>query len=208
MRDGINPQNKKNLSITGYKDGGFHQILAYINQQKQSQEFITPIVHSEAKVESLCITYQTIDTYCQYFNFTLADMIKNKKQMDREELWHCFYWFIRFIILLKEKDWILQEGLKLNRIFLTLKGTPTVSIHHLIKSDCNDQVMMIQRNMLEEVGLCMLQLVCMTSISEEDTNLELFLRKAQKIDIYMGQLLGRILRKSINSNKTKKISEG
>lgn len=36
---------------------------------------------------------------------------------------------------------------------------------------------MRERNVLEEIGLCMLQLVCMTIISEDDANLELFLRK-------------------------------
>lgn len=53
--------------------------------------------------------------------------------MDKEELWLTFYWMIKFAILLKQKGWVLQDGIKLNRIFLTLKGMPTVSIHHLMK---------------------------------------------------------------------------
>lgn len=53
----------------------------------------------------------------------------------------------------------------------------------------------------------MLQLVCMTIISEDDANLELFLRKTQKVDNKMGQILGKILRKSINPSKNKKMDE-
>lgn len=53
----------------------------------------------------------------------------------------------------------------------------------------------------------MLQLVCMTIISQDDANLELFLRKAQKIDNKMGQILEKILRKSINPSKNKKMDE-
>ena len=34
----------------------------------------------------------------------------------------------------------MQEGIVLKKIFITLKGIPTVSIHHLIKSTVNDQV--------------------------------------------------------------------
>jgi hypothetical protein len=34
----------------------------------------------------------------------------------------------------------MPEGFKLNKVFLTLKGLPTVSIHHLIKTAYNDQV--------------------------------------------------------------------
>lgn len=49
---------------------------------------------------------------------------------------------------------------------------------------------------MEEVGLSMLQLICMTQINENE-NLELYLRKAEKIDSYLGEILGNILRKSI-----------
>jgi hypothetical protein len=55
--------------------------------------------------------------------------------------------------------------------------------------------------MVEEVGLCTLQLACTTHISE-DENLELYLRKAEKVDPLLGELLGSILRKSVKS-KTK-----
>lgn len=42
--------------------------------------------------------------------------------------------------MLKDKGWIIQEGIILKKIFITLKGIPTVSMHHLIKNTTNDQV--------------------------------------------------------------------
>lgn len=85
-------------------------------------------------MENLCVVYQVVETYCEYFNFTLADMIRFRKDMDKEEIWLCFFWMVRLVGVMGGNGWVFEGGsLKLNRVFLTLKGTPTVSIHHLQK---------------------------------------------------------------------------
>ena len=53
--------------------------------------------------------------------------------MDIDELWLCFHWMLKLSKFLKEKNWKLYGGFCLDQIFITLKGLPTVSIHHLVK---------------------------------------------------------------------------
>lgn len=53
--------------------------------------------------------------------------------MDKEEIWMCFFWMLRLIRLMDEYGWVFETGMRLNRIFITLKGTPTISIHHIQK---------------------------------------------------------------------------
>lgn len=128
------------------------------------------------KVENLCIVYENVETYCEYFNFTLAHMIKCKKEMECEELWFIFIWLLKFGIFMKQKGWEIQGGMSLDKVFVTLEGLPNVSIHHMIKSSHNDIVTEKEISLIEEIAMCMLQICCQTFL-DENTNLELFFRK-------------------------------
>ena len=79
----------------------------------------------------LCIVYSIFEIYCEYFNFTLLDMIKHKKTMDNDELWLCFNWLLSLAIKLKEKKINIEGGFSLNKIFITLKGHPIRDVHDL-----------------------------------------------------------------------------
>lgn len=77
----------------------------------------------------LCLVYERTSIFTEYYNHTLADMLRNKKVFEEPELWYILENMLKMIVELKEHQ--LGIELELGNVFLTLKGSPCVSHYHL-----------------------------------------------------------------------------
>lgn len=77
----------------------------------------------------MCISYEKMEVYSEYLNFTLEGLIRNKKSVEDGEIWYLMRTVLGLIGQLE------REGMKmmfsLNNIFLTLKGIPSVYLYHI-----------------------------------------------------------------------------
>ena len=90
----------------------------------------------------------------EYYNYTLQNLIINKKQLDEAELWFILESLLHLTTVLRKNK--IGINLALDNVFVTLKGVLCVYIQHLISFaesiQCNEY------GMGQLIGIVLLQL--------------------------------------------------
>ncbi len=68
------------------------------------------------------------EIYSEYYNFTLLDLLRTKKELEEAELWYIFEALLTLSTTLRKNK--LAISLKADNVFITLKGVPCVYFHH------------------------------------------------------------------------------
>lgn len=79
----------------------------------------------------LCIEYDVIEAYIEYYNFTLKNIIEAGRKLNKEELWYILMGLSDLAVLLKENN--IKFKFDVDSIFISLSGIPCV---YLIDGVC------------------------------------------------------------------------
>lgn len=92
--------------------------------------------------------------YSEYYNFTLMDLLRTKKELEEAELWFILHALLTLATTLRANK--LAMNLKLDHIFITLKGLPCVYFHHFLSLE--ESIVYSQYSMGQQASIVLLQL--------------------------------------------------
>jgi hypothetical protein len=116
---------------------------------------IIPIVHLRRTEEKgICIKYEKIEVYTEYYNYTLADLMGSKRELEEAELWLILDWLLGLVAELKLRQ--IGATLRLDTIFLTPAGAPCIYHYHL--HSCKESINYSELTMGQSIGKILMQL--------------------------------------------------
>ena len=98
--------------------------------------------------------YERVEIYTEYYNYTLADHMESRRELEEGELWLVLGWLLRLAIELRSRQ--MSCSLKLDSIFLTPGGRPCVYHYHL--HSCGASVSYCELPMGQSIGKILMQL--------------------------------------------------
>jgi hypothetical protein len=148
--------------------------------------------------KGLCIQVEESEVYAEYFNFTLLDLLRAKKELEEAELWFILTALLTLTTSLRKNR--LAINLTIDKVFITLKGNPCVYFHHFLSFE--ESILYSEYSMGQQISIILLQLC----IGEEVQALEcaetkdLLLLVARVCSKF--KLLGRLLKELLNREKS------
>lgn len=116
---------------------------------------IIPIVHLyRTEEKGICIKYEKIEIYTEYYNYTLADLMGSKRELEEAELWLILDWLLELVVELKIRQ--IGATLGLETIFLTPAGVPCIYHYHL--HSCKESINYSELTMGQSIGKILMQL--------------------------------------------------
>lgn len=122
---------------------------------QQEQLFVVPLMHVSSQLQKgLCIQVEESEVFTEYYNFTLLDLVRSRKELELAELWLVCQALLSLTSSLRSQK--LAISLKADNVFITLKGMPCVYSHHFLSFE--ESVVYSDYSMGQQVALIILQL--------------------------------------------------
>lgn len=114
--------------------------------------------------KGLCIQVEESEVFTEYYNFTLLDLVRSKKELELAELWLVCQALLSLTSSLRSQK--LAISLKADNVFITLKGMPCVYSHHFLSFE--ESVVYSDYSMGQQVALIILQLALAQEVRLSD----------------------------------------
>lgn len=144
----------------------------------------------------ICIQVQNSEVYSEYYNFTLLDMLRTKKNAEESELWLILHALLDVSTSARKNK--IGVLFNLDEVFITLKGIPCVYFSQFVSLE--DSIVNCEYCMGQQIAFILLQLCIGEEIVfplGESKDLLLFVAKM----CTQYKLLGRIVKELLNREK-------